>query len=107
MSTSYSLPSGIVVVADPDGSTKIYIAGTLAVTGAITATGGVAGPVSGAVTATTITLTNSSKILDGSADPESSVTAAPGSLYLRTNGKLYKKKTGSSNTGWVEMAEVP
>lgn len=37
----------------------------------------------------------------GSADPEGSQTAEPGSIYLRTNGNLYKKTSGSGNTGWT------
>ena len=39
----------------------------------------------------------------GSADPEGSVAAAAGSLYFRTNGSVYKKSSGSGDTGWEEL----
>lgn len=39
-------------------------------------------------------------VSSGAGDPEGSVTAEPGSLYLRTNGTLYIKATGSGDTGW-------
>jgi hypothetical protein len=39
----------------------------------------------------------------GSGDPEGSVTAEPGSLYMRSTGELYAKKTGSGNTGWARL----
>lgn len=46
-----------------------------------------------------------SRILSGSGDPEGSVTAVVGSLYLRTDGgtdtTLYVKESGSGNTGWA------
>lgn len=44
-------------------------------------------------------------IYQGGGSPEGSVTATPGSLYLRTAGfgapGLYVKETGNGNTGWV------
>lgn len=40
------------------------------------------------------------QILPGSGAPESSVTAPPGSIYLRTNGTVYRKASGTGNTGW-------
>jgi alpha-tubulin suppressor-like RCC1 family protein len=41
-------------------------------------------------------------IINGSGSPESIEVASVGSLYLdNTNGDLYKKETGTSNTGWV------
>lgn len=39
-------------------------------------------------------------ILAGSVNPEGSVTAPQGSLYLRTDGNIYIKESGSGNTGW-------
>lgn len=39
-------------------------------------------------------------------DPEGSVTAPPGSLYLRSTGALYLKESGTGNTGWVELSPV-
>jgi hypothetical protein len=45
------------------------------------------------------------KIKMGTGSPESVVTADIGSIYLRTDGSagtsLYKKESGSGNTGWV------
>jgi len=45
------------------------------------------------------------RVISGSGDPEGSVTAAVGTLYLRTDGgtstTLYVKESGSGNTGWV------
>ena len=38
----------------------------------------------------------------GSGDPEGSVTAEPGSIYLRTTGTFYIKESGSGDTGWRE-----
>ena len=43
-------------------------------------------------------------IRSGSGDPEGTVTAPAGSLYQRTDGGVYKKATGTGNTGWVELA---
>lgn len=44
-------------------------------------------------------------IFVGSGTPEAAVTAAVGSIYLRTNGgaatTLYVKESGSGNTGWI------
>lgn len=44
-------------------------------------------------------------ILVGEGDPENSITALPGSLWLRTDGgagtTLYVKESGTGNTGWV------
>jgi hypothetical protein len=41
----------------------------------------------------------------GSGTPEGSVTAAIGSIYMRTNGgagsSIYVKESGTGNTGWV------
>jgi hypothetical protein len=45
------------------------------------------------------------KFVVGAGTPEGVVTAAPGSLYQRTNGgantSLYVKESGTGNTGWV------
>lgn len=47
----------------------------------------------------------SSSIIPGSGDPEGVVTAAVGSLFLRSDGgagtTLYVKESGAGNTGWV------
>jgi len=45
--------------------------------------------------------TNGLKVLSGTADPEGAATAPAGSTYHRTNGAVYKKASGSGNTGWV------
>jgi hypothetical protein len=44
------------------------------------------------------------QIKAGSADPEGAVTAPAGSIYMRTNGTVYKKSSGSGNTGWDAFA---
>lgn len=44
---------------------------------------------------------NNVNISAGVASPEGAVTADPGSLYLRSNGDLWRKVTGTGNTGWV------
>lgn len=52
-----------------------------------------------------IQLTASTKVITGTGSPQNSVTAAIGSLYLRTDGgsatTLYIKESGSGNTGWT------
>lgn len=45
-------------------------------------------------------------LYSGSADPEGAQTAPAGSFYLRTNGSVYKKDSGSGNTGWLELTDV-
>lgn len=50
--------------------------------------------------------TTSARLYAGSGDPEGSVTAAKGSVYLRTASSvqgIYVKETGSGNTGWVPL----
>lgn len=42
-------------------------------------------------------------VLTGSAAPESAVIAGPGTEYRRSNGSVYIKTTGTSNTGWKEI----
>lgn len=42
----------------------------------------------------------------GAADPESSVTASPGSVFMRTNGQVYRKDAGSGTTGWVDFFDI-
>ena len=47
------------------------------------------------------------KIVTGAGSPESVVTAAVGSLYLRTDGAasttVYIKTSGSGSTGWTAL----
>lgn len=43
-------------------------------------------------------------VRSGSADPEGSVTAPACAIYLRTNGIVYKKGSGTGNTGWIALA---
>lgn len=49
-------------------------------------------------------------VLSGSGSPEGAVTAAVGSIYLRTNGAagtiIYEKATGSGNTGWLVVGNL-
>ncbi|MDP9470144.1 MAG: hypothetical protein M3Q71_05665 [Chloroflexota bacterium] len=42
-------------------------------------------------------------ILPGTIDPEGAVPALQGSLYLRTNGTIYRKASGTGTTGWVAL----
>lgn len=50
------------------------------------------------------------KIISGSGTPESNVTADVGSIYLRkdggTNTSVYRKESGTGNTGWVAISQV-
>lgn len=50
-----------------------------------------------------VRLANGSIVLDGTGFPEGVETAPAGSLYMRTNGLLYSKASGSGNTGWLVM----
>lgn len=43
------------------------------------------------------------QIHSGSGDPEGSVSAPAGSMYMRTNGTWYRKSSGSGNTNWVTV----
>lgn len=94
--TSGALADSVVIIGDTGNITGV---GTLGTTGKITAgadievttsirVGGGSGP----------------QILTGADDPEASVTAPVGSVYLRTGGgagtTFYVKETGVGNTGW-------
>jgi hypothetical protein len=63
----------------------------------------------GTITWTTGTTSTSAAdiIIDiGTASPEASVTANPGSLYLRNNGgtgEMWLKTSGTGNTGWTQV----
>lgn len=57
-------------------------------------------------TGTEYTFSNGVKILTGSGNPEGSVTAPAGSMYLSTDGELYIKTSGSGNTGWSTNLNV-
>ena len=37
----------------------------------------------------------------GSGSPEGIITANPGSMFLSNNGNVYRKNSGTGNTGWV------
>lgn len=51
----------------------------------------------------------SAAIYAGTGSPEGAVTAAVGSIYQRTDGgtdtAVYRKESGSGNTGWVAIAQ--
>lgn len=50
---------------------------------------------------TTLTMTGTNLFLTrGTGDPNSVVSANPGSLYMDTGGALWVKTTGTGNTGW-------
>lgn len=42
-------------------------------------------------------------MLAGAGDPEGNVSAPPGSLYLQSDGNVYRKASGSGNTGWTSI----
>lgn len=42
-------------------------------------------------------------IIDVPGNPEGTITAPPGSLVMSDNGSIYRKSTGTGNTGWVLM----
>jgi hypothetical protein len=42
-------------------------------------------------------------LLTGSPAPEGSITAPPGTLYSRSNGEIWRKATGTGNTGWRQL----
>lgn len=51
-----------------------------------------------------ILIRDNTAILPGTGTPEGVVTANPGSLFQRTdNGTIYRKGSGTGNTGWVLM----
>jgi hypothetical protein len=43
------------------------------------------------------------RILTGTGTPEGSVAAPPGSTFHSRNGNVYRKSTGTGDTGWVAM----
>lgn len=51
-------------------------------------------------------ITTGPQICAGSGSPEGAVTASQGSVYLRTNGQLWLKTTGSGNTGWTQTSTI-
>lgn len=62
------------------------------------------GTVSGTLVVSFVQFPNGVAILSGHGNPEGSITAVVGSLYLRDDvsatGALYVKQTGTGNTGW-------
>lgn len=61
------------------------------------------GGVIGLINASYITF-GTATVRQGSGTPEAAVTANPASLYLDyTNGAIYKKSTGTGNTGWTVL----
>jgi hypothetical protein len=44
---------------------------------------------------------NGTNVSVGSGSPEASVTGAVGDVYIRTNGTIYTKTSGTGNTGWT------
>ena len=62
-------------------------------------------------TLSTYTFPNRAKdfnyIRDGESEPEGVITADKGTIYQDlTNGNLYIKKSGSSNTGWINLSDL-
>jgi hypothetical protein len=67
----------------------------------------------GVATGTSLSVTGSvtigtASILSGTGSPESVVSAPVGSIFMRTDGgtntSVYRKETGSGNTGWIAIA---
>lgn len=60
---------------------------------------------SGTAALFTVVFPSGAFIRSGTGDPESSITAVVGSLWLRTDlsgtACLYVKESGTGNTGWV------
>lgn len=82
-------------------ATAVTIAYPLIVTNTVTATNGFYTP-SGGYTNKTVAW------LAGTGSPESAVVAPIGSMWSRTDGStdtaLYRKETGTGNTGWVAVS---
>lgn len=55
-------------------------------------------------------LTDAVKITSGTGSPEGAVTAPVGSIYSRTDGgtntTIYRKESGTGNTGWVAVSNA-
>lgn len=79
--------SGGVQITDQAASAQwaLFTATALALAGTIAPSGG------------------SMTLSSGTASPEGAITAPAGSLYMRSDGALWRKASGSGNTGWVEM----
>lgn len=69
--------------------------------------GNFSGTVPGTLSSNTVTFANGVKMQTGTGDPEGSITAPQGSMFLRTNGgsatTIYAKTSGSGNTGWEPL----
>ena len=63
--------------------------------------------VSGTVVSITGSLSLSGEsIISGTGSPEGVVTASPGSLFLQDDGTVWRKATGTGNTGWAGFGGV-
>lgn len=47
---------------------------------------------------------NGVRVISGSGNPEGATTAVIGTVYLRSNGSIYTKTSGTGNTGWTLQA---
>lgn len=53
-----------------------------------------------------LSLSNGATVEAGTGSPEGVVTAVAGSLYLAADGSVWRKASGTSTTGWVQLASV-
>lgn len=90
------------------GGGSTFSGGALA-TGSTTT--GYLGSISGSGTTNTLprwassTTLGDSLIREGTGNPEGAITAPPASMFLRTDtGSIYRKASGSGNTGWTALA---
>lgn len=76
------------------------VTGVLRVTGVTSLEGG--------LNVSSINVNGSGSVISATGDPEGSITASVGSLFLRADGAagttLYTKQTGTGNTGWAAVA---
>jgi hypothetical protein len=108
----------ITAVSDETGSGALVFANTpTLVTPNIGAATGTSLVASGIITGSNITSTGQTYYINlgqtvfwkaGTGSPESNVTGGIGSMWSRTDGTtdtaLYRKETGTGNTGWVAVA---
>lgn len=88
--------NGVVTSVDGVNRIKALVGSRTEIAGA----GGVAG---GAAQFTTVGVADMTLFV-GTASPEASITGSPGDVFSdTTNGRLYLKRTGSGNTGWVQI----
>jgi hypothetical protein len=107
VATPFTPSVGDIVVLDRlQGGGLVVIGSTL-----LTASNPTSLPANAPMVAPSYRFSSQAGIYSGTSSPEGSVTAAVGSVYLRTSGAaggmLYTKVSGSGNTGWALIASGP